>query len=554
MFRFALFALALFATPSFAASPHDATSKGGMVVSVSPAATDVGVAILKAGGNAVDAAVAVGFSEAVTWPEAGNIGGGGFMLVYPGGKAKPVVIDFRETAPAKATPDMFVKGIDYQSAVTAGVPGTVRGFELAHKKFGKLKWADVLAPAVKLAEDGFPVTEALAKRLNGVLADKKTTNAEFKRVFGKEGGEWKEGDVLKQPDLAKTLKVIADKGADGFYTGPVAELIEKEMTASGGLISLDDLKGYKAVEREPITGTYRGFDVIAAPPPSSGGITLLLALNMLEKHDVKAHPWGSAETTHLVAEAMRRGFAERAKHLGDPDFVKIPAHLTTKEHAKKLFADFDPDKATKSESLAGDIKISDGGPDTTHYGVVDKDGMAVSTTYTLENAFGCRVVVRGAGFILNNEMTDFNHKPGVTTRTGLIGTDANVIVPGKRMLSSMCPTILAKDGKVVLVTGSPGGRTIINTVLGIVVNVADYGADVRTAVDAPRMHHQWFPDRIMLEEQAGIEELEKALKAKGHIVTKTKTQGDGHSIWIDPKTGVRTGAADKRLDGAAKGE
>ncbi len=539
---------------ALAASPHDATSTAGMVVSVSPAATDVGVDTLKRGGNAVDAAVAVGFAEAVTWPEAGNIGGGGFMLVYPGGTEPPMVIDYRETAPASAKPDLFVKGVNYQSAVTAGVPGTVRGLEKAHKKYGKLKWADVVAPAVKLAEDGFPVTESLAKRLNGVLADKKTTNAEFKRVFGKDGGEWKAGDVLKQPDLAKTLKLVAEKGSNGFYKGVVAELIAAEMKASGGLISTDDLKGYVAVPRVPVTGTYRGYDVIGAPPPSSGGTTLMLALNMLETHDVKKHPWGSAETTHLVAEAMRRGFAERAKYLGDPDFVKIPAHLTTKDHAKKLFADFDPDKATKSDTLAGDIKLSDGGPDTTHYGVVDKDGMAVSNTYTLENAFGCRVVVKGAGFILNNEMTDFNHRPGVTTKTGLIGTEANVIAPGKRMLSSMCPTILAKDGKAVLVTGSPGGRTIINTVLGVVLNVADYGADVRTAVDAPRVHHQWFPDRISLEDRPGYEELEKGLKAKGHAVAKVKGQGDGHSIWIDPKTGVRTGAADKRLDGAAKGE
>lgn len=545
----ALSALLMLAAPLLAAEPHDATSKGGMVVSVSPAATDVGVAILKAGGNAVDAAVAVGFAEAVTWPEAGNIGGGGFMVVYPGGGAKPVVIDYRETAPAAATPDMFAKGVNYQSVLTAGVPGTVRGLELAHKTLGKLKWAEVVAPAVKLAEDGFPITGGLAKRLSGV----KSSNAEFTRLFTKKDG-WKAGDVLKQPDLAKTLKLIAEKGADGFYTGAVAELIAAEMKASGGLITADDLKGYKAVQREPIVGTYRGYDVVAAPPPSSGGITLLLALNMLETHDVKKHPWGSVETTHLVAEAMRRGFAERAKHLGDPDFVKIPPHLTGKDHAKKLFADFDPTKATKSESLAGDIKVSDGGTDTTHYGVVDRDGMAVSNTYTLENAFGCKVVVRGAGFILNNEMTDFNHKPGVTTRSGGIGTEANVIAPGKRMLSSMCPVVLAKDGKAVLVTGSPGGRTIINTVLGIVVNVADYGADVRTAVDAPRLHHQWFPDKLTLEERPGYEELEKGLKAKGHAVAKVKGQGDGHSIWIDPKTGVRTGAADKRLDGAAKGE
>jgi gamma-glutamyltranspeptidase/glutathione hydrolase len=537
---------------SAAADSHTATSKGGVVVSVSPPATDVGVEILKKGGNAVDAAVAIGFAEAVTWPEAGNVGGGGFMLVHPGIGKEPTVFDYRETAPAAATEGMFANGVDYHSAKTAGVPGTVRGFELAHKRFGKLPWKDLVNPAVKLAADGFPVTDGLAKRLNGVLDDKQTANAEFRRVFGKDG-KWKAGDVLRQPDLAKTLAAVADNGAAGFYTGDVAEKIAAEMKASGGLVTLDDLKSYEAKERKPVRGTYRGYEVIAPPPPSSGGITLLLTLNMLEQHDVKAHLWSSPETTHLVAEAMRRAFCERAKHLGDPAFVTIPDHLTTKDHAKKLFATFDPNKATPSAALAPEIEVKDGGTDTTHYGVIDKDGMAVSNTYTLENSFGCKVVVRGAGFILNNEMTDFNHKPGVTTKTGGIGTEPNLIAPGKRMLSSMCPTILAKDGKVVLVTGSPGGRTIINTVLGIVVNTVDYGADARTAVDAPRLHMQWFPDRISLEDRPGFDDLAKALKAKGHTVTKAK-QGDGHTIRVDPKTEVRTGAADRRLDGSTRGE
>ena len=541
------------AAPLLATPPHDAESKGGVVACVSPDAADVGAAVLKGGGNAVDAAVAVGFAEAVTWPEAGNVGGGGFMLVYPGGKAKPAVIDFRETAPAAATEDMFAKGVDYQSAKTAGVPGTVRGMELAHGKFGRLSWARVVAPAVVLAEDGFEVTAALAKRLNDVLADKKTTNAEFKRVFGTKGGVWKAGDVLVQPDLAKTLRRIAEKGADGFYAGTTADLIEKEMTASGGLMTAKDLAGYKAVEREPIKTTYRGYEVFAPPPPSSGGITLALMLNMLDGQDVKKHPWGSVETTHRIAEAQRRAYSERAKYLGDPDFTKIPADLTSTEYAAKLWKTFDPDKATESADLAGDITVGDGGPDTTHYSVVDKDGMAVSTTYTLENAFGCRVVVPGAGFILNNEMTDFNHTPGVTTTKGAVGTKPNLVAPGKRMLSSMCPVVLAKDGKAVLVTGSPGGRTIINTVLAVVVNVADYGADVRTAVDAPRVHHQWFPDRLTLEDRKDFAEVEKGLTAKGHTVAKAKAIGDAHSIWTDPKTGKRVGAADKRLDGAARG-
>jgi gamma-glutamyltranspeptidase/glutathione hydrolase len=534
------------------ADSHTATSKSGLVVSVSPPATDVGVEILKRGGNAVDAAIAVGFAEAVTWPEAGNIGGGGFMLVYPGGGKEPVVFDFRETAPAAATKDLFANGVDFHSVKTAGVPGTVRGFELAHKRFGKLPWKDLVAPAIKFAEDGFPVTDGLAKSLNRVLDDRKTSNAEFRRIFG-QSEKWKAGDVLKQPDLAKALKAVAEKGSAGFYTGDVAEKIAAEMKASGGLITLDDLKKYEAKERKPIHGTYRGFDVYAPPPPSSGGITLMLMLNMLESHDVKAHPWSSSETTHLVAEAMRRAFCERAKYLGDPDFVKIPDHLTSKDHARKLLATFDPAKATKSESLAPEIEVKDGGTETTHYSIIDRDGMAVSNTYTLENSFGCKVMVRGAGFILNNEMTDFNPKPGITTKAGGIGTEPNLIAPGKRMLSSMCPTILAKDGKPVLITGSPGGRTIINTVATIVVNTVDYGADARTAVDAPRMHMQWFPDRISLEDRPGFDELAKVLKAKGHTVTKAR-QGDGHTIHIDPKTGVRTGAADKRLDGKASGE
>lgn len=534
------------------ADTHTATSTGGMVVTVSPPATDVGVEILKRGGTAVDAAVAIGFAEAVTWPEAGNIGGGGFMLVHPGSDKEPVVFDYREMAPAAATADMFANGVNYRSVKTAGVPGTVRGFELAHKRFGKLPWKDLVAPAIKLADDGFPVTESLARRLNGVLGDPRTTNPEFRRVFGK-AQPWAAGDVLKQPDLAKTLTVIAEHGSAGFYAGEVAGKIAAEMTASGGLITLDDLKKYEAKERKPIHTTYRGFDVYAPPPPSSGGITLSLILNMLELHDVRRHPWNSPETVHLVAEAMKRAYCERAKFLGDPNFVAIPGRLTTKEHAKTLFTGFNPDRATPSRTLAPEIEVTDGGMNTTHYSVVDRNGMAVSNTYTLENSFGCQVVVRGAGFILNNEMTDFNHKPGVTTTAGGIGTEANVVAPGKRMLSSMCPTIVTKDGKPVLITGSPGGRTIINTVASIVLNVIDYDADARTAVDAPRLHHQWFPDRISLEERPNADKLIESLKAKGHAVM-TKGQGDGHTIRVDPKTGVRTGAADKRLDGSAKGE
>lgn len=528
--------------------------KGGMVVCVSPPATDVGVQVLKKGGNAVDAAVAVGFALAVTWPEAGNVGGGGFMMVAAPGK-DPTCFEYRETAPAAAHKNLFADGkttwLDHKAA---GVPGTVRGLALAHQKFGKLPWKDVVLPAAKLADEGFTVNGPLAGRLNPVLADAKTINAEFKRVYGKpDGGKWQAGETLVLKDLGRTLRRIAEQGPDAFYTGEVAEMIEKEMTTGGGLITKADLAAYKAKERKPIHTTYRGFDVYGPPPPSSGGVCLAQTLNILEQHDLKALGRWSPETTHLMIEAMKRGFCDRARHLGDPDFVTIPDHLTTKEYAKKLAAGIDRTKATPSETLAPEILIGKESESTTHYSVVDKDGLAVSNTYTLENSFGNRVVVRGAGFLLNNEMTDFNPRPGVTTRTGTIGTEANQIAPGKRMLSSMTPVLVLKDGKPVLVTGSPGGRTIINTSLCVVVNVIDFGMPVQDAVDAPRLHHQWFPDAARFEGTRQHPELVAKLRAMGHTVTDHR-QGDAHSIAIDPKTGVRTGAADRRIDGKAAGD
>jgi gamma-glutamyltranspeptidase/glutathione hydrolase len=532
---------------------HTATGTGGVIAAVSPPAVDVGIAVLRAGGNAVDAAIAVGFAEAVTWPEAGNIGGGGFMLVHPGKGKPPTFFDFRETAPAAARVDMFAGKIDYQSPVTAGVPGTVRGFALAHQKHGKRPWKELVEPAAKLARDGFPVTASLARRLNGVLGDK-TRNEEFRRVFGKPGGgEWQAGDVLTQPDLAKTLAAVAES-PDAFYTGEPARLLAAEMTRSGGLITQADMEKYQAEERTPTCVTYRGRDVYGAPPPSSGGVTLGLMLNMLEGEELARHPRHSPETVHRLTEVMRRAYCERAKHLGDPDFVTVPTDLLLdKAFARRLAAGIDPAKATPSAALADEIPLADGGSETTHYSVADRDGMAVSTTYTLENSFGCRVVVRGAGFILNNEMTDFNHTPGVTDRRGNIGTPANRVAPGKRMLSSMTPTIVARGGEPVLVTGSPGGRTIINTALCVVVNTLDYGMDARAAVDAPRQHHQWFPDRLTLEPSADIESLAARLKAMGHAVGSGR-QGDAHSIRLDPASGKRTAAADKRLDGRAAAE
>jgi gamma-glutamyltranspeptidase/glutathione hydrolase len=527
-------------------------AKHGMVVAVSPPAADVGLRILQQGGNAVDAAVATAFAEAVTWPAAGNIGGGGFMLVYPP-IGDPVVVDYREKAPAAATPTMLQTRDASFAHKTVGVPGSVAGLATAHQKYGKLEWKQVVAPAIELAEKGVKVDRALAASMNSAIRSA-PEGAEIRRVYGKQPGKerWQTGDTLVLPDLAWTLRQIAEHGPDGFYKGPVAEKIAAEMKAGGGLITKEDLAAYRAKLRKPIHGTYRGYDVYGPPPPSSGGICLVEMLNILESFDLTKHNRWSPETMHLMIEAMRRAYLDRARYLGDGDFVAIPAKLTSKEYARELAAGISLSKATPSETLSKDIVLAQEGTNTTHFSVIDKDGMAVSNTYTLENSFGSRIVVRGAGFLLNNEMTDFNTKPGVTDRKGSIGTDANLIAPGKRMLSSQTPVIVARNGKVVLVTGSPGSRTIINTVLCIVVNVLDYGMNIRAAVDAPRLHHQWLPDSAQIEELANHPELAVGLRKLGHRLNSAR-QGDAHSICVDPKTGLYYGAEDKRIDGKAAG-
>jgi gamma-glutamyltranspeptidase/glutathione hydrolase len=473
------------------------------------------------------------------------------MLVFPPG-GEPTVFEYREKAPAAATPDMFVKQKDTYRHNVVGVPGTVRGLGLAHAKLGKLPWKTLITPAIRLAEDGFIIDKVLADGLNEVIG-KSRDLAELCRVYGKGGkADWKAGDRLTQPDLARTLKLIAEQGPDAFYTGAIADQIVAEMKLGGGLITKADLAAYQANERKPVHGTYRGYDVYAPPPPSSGGTCLVEVLNILENFDLKKDGRWSPRTVHLMAETMRRAFADRARYLGDADFVKIPSNLTTKEYARDLAKGIDPQKATRSEDLAKDIPLAPESNDTTHFSVIDKDGMAVANTYTLEHSYGSKIVVRGAGFLLNNEMSDFNWKPGVTDRRGVIGTPANQIAPGKRMLSSMTPTIVAKNGKPLLITGSPGSRTIINTVLCIVVNTIDFDMDVQAAVDAPRMHHAWFPDEIRLERRGLPKGLSEKLTEFGHKVSLTK-QGDAHSIAIDPKTGVYRGAADKRIDGKAVG-
>jgi gamma-glutamyltranspeptidase/glutathione hydrolase len=525
--------------------------KHGVVVSVSAPASEAGLAILKQGGSAVDAAVATALALAVTHPAAGNIGGGGFMVVHPP-KAAPTVFEYRETAPAAAHKTMFKPDESGYGVRVVGVPGTVRGMALAHQKFGKLPWKTLVLPAVRLAEEGFVLDAHHAESLNKVLASAGDF-PELQRVFRRSDGKsWRAGDRLAQPDLAKTMRLLAEQGSDAFYTGPIADLIVAEMKAGGGLITKDDLAGYRAVERAPIRGVYRGYDVYGPPLPSSGGICLVQMLNILECFDPKKQPRFSAETLHLQAEAMRRAFCDRARHLGDPAFVKIPAHLTTKPYAKQLAEGIDLHKATRSEDLAKDIALAPEGDSTTHFSVIDKDGLAVANTYTLERSYGARVVVRGGGFLLNNEMLDFNWRPGFTDRKGTIGTLPNQIAPGKRMLSSQTPTIVAKDGKVILVTGSPGSRTIINTVLGIVISVIDYEMPVEEAVAAPRLHHAWFPDEIRFEGMSQHPEAVAGLKQRGHRVAATR-QGDAHSIWVNPRTSGYVGAADKRLSGHAAG-
>ena len=537
--------------------PVTVTAKHGMVVSVSGPATDVGLAILKRGGTAVDAAVGVALALAVTYPQAGNIGGGGFMMVHPS-DGQPMCVEYRETAPANAHRDTFSLKDNRLGHKVVGVPGTLRGLELAHKTYGKLPWEDLVTPAVKLARDGFALDRAVVESLNNSLKSERTRPFKaFHLAFGRQDQRtWKVGDVLKQSDLARTMKLIATLGADAFYQGPIAAQIVAEMRAGGGLITAEDLSQYRANLRKPIHGTFHGFDVFGPPPPSSGGICLVQMLNVLEQFPLKKHGRYSPQTLHLTLETMRRAYLDRARHLGDADFVKIPPRLITKPYAKQLAASIDASHASSSEELADDIALADEPPSTTHFSVMDASGMAVSNTYTLEQSFGSRVVVRGAGFLLNNEMGDFNWKAGHTDRRGRIGTDANLIAPGKRMLSSQTPTIMARNGKPVLVTGSPGGRTIINTVLCMVINVAVFDMPLKDAMAAPRLHHQWLPDEARFESAGDVKyaELMSELRKRGHkINSKSARQGDAHSILRDTNSGDLHGVSDTRRSGKAAG-
>jgi gamma-glutamyltranspeptidase/glutathione hydrolase len=577
MRRLLFAALALVLAPLSAAELQTTTDLGvrsntGLVVSSSDIASDLSAAILGKGGNAVDAAVANAFAMAVTYPFAGNLGGGGFMIVRTS-DGKATTFDYRETAPSRATPGMYLGkdgNIDISLTNTGylapGVPGTVRGMALAHKRFGKLAWKDVVTPAAELAAKGFRMSRSLASGLNNEMglgnAGGGGRGGGMKRypasvaAYGKpDGTPWVEGDTLVLPDLAKTLTAIATDGPDVFYTGWIADRISEDMAAHGGLITKADLAAYEAKERAPIKGTFLGYDIISMPPPSSGGVALVEMLNMLEALEIQKKPHGSVESLHATIEAMRRAYLDRARFLGDTDFVKVPiASLISKRHARDVLKTFDPKKASSSVELGQDIVSKTQAAeaeDTTHFVVLDRDGMAVTNTYTLEGGYGSHVVIKGTGVLLNNEMGDFNKKPGTTDLTGNIGTPANVIVSGKRMLSSMTPTIVTKDGKLVLITGSPGGRTIINTVLDVVLGVTAYGLTGREAVAAPRLHHQWLPDSTTIEANGASAEVLAALKAMGHTVTARGTQGSAQTIWIQPSTGFAFGVADRR-DSTAK--
>jgi gamma-glutamyltranspeptidase/glutathione hydrolase len=531
-------------------------ARHGMVVSQKEVASAVGAAVLSEGGNAVDAAIATAFALAVTHPAAGNIGGGGF-LVYRAASGNAVAYDFRETAPAQSSPTMFLKNgkydadLHHNSYVSVGVPGTVAGLHLAWREHGTLPWRRLVDPAIRLARNGFVVTEGLARSLRATLDDLKKYPVSYAH-FTRNGEPYEAGDIFKQPDLARTLERIAARGPAGFYEGETAALIQREMTAHGGLITEQDLKGYKALARPVLRGTYRGHEIISMPPVSSGGVALIEMLNVLEGYDLASTGVGSANTVHRIAETMRRAYADRARHLGDPAFnLTLPIdRLTSKEYAAELRKTIRVDRAAASTPTTFEWPVES--TETTHLSVVDDKRNAVSLTYTLEALYGSKIVVSGAGFLLNNEMGDFNAAPGLTTADGLIGTDPNLAAPGKRMLSSMTPSIITKDGSLVMVTGSPGGRTIINTVLLTILNVLDFGMNAQQAVDAPRFHHQWLPDRIVYERNGLSPDTLAILSGRGHALQTVNAQGVAELIVYNKGEDMLEGGVDRRApDGGA---
>ncbi|ASO08717.1 gamma-glutamyltransferase [Salmonella enterica subsp. salamae serovar 57:z29:z42] len=530
---------------------HPVRATQGMVASVDAMATQVGVDILKQGGNAVDAAVAVGYALAVTHPQAGNLGGGGFMLLRTK-DGVTTAIDFREMAPAGATRDMFLDeqgNPDSKKSLTSplasGTPGTVAGFSLALEKYGSLPLNKVVRPAIKLAQEGFIVNDALADDLKTYGSEVLPHHENSKAIFWKDGEPLKKGDKLVQQDLANSLTMIAENGPDAFYKGEIARQIAQQMQQNGGLITTDDLAAYQAVERTPVSGEYRGYQIFSMPPPSSGGIHIVQILNILENFDMKKYGFGSADAIQIMAEAEKYAYADRSEYLGDPDFVNVPWQaLTSKAYAKSIAGQIDINKAKPSSEIRPGKLAPYESDQTTHFSVVDKDGNAVAVTYTLNTTFGTGIVAGNTGILLNNQMDDFSAKPGVPNVYGLVGGEANAVGPKKRPLSSMSPTIVVKDGKTWLVTGSPGGSRIITTVLQMVVNTIDFGMNVAEATNAPRFHHQWLPDELRVEKGFSPDTL-KLLEQKGQKVALKEAMGSTQSIMVGPD-GELYGASDPR--------
>ncbi len=530
---------------------HPQESAYGMVSTSHFLASEISRDVLAKGGNAVDAAVTAGFALAVTQPRSGNIGGGGFMLISDESSGEVIAIDYRETAPDSATETMFQdedgNAVTERSRYThlaAGVPGTVAGLALALEEYGTMSLADALAPAIRLAEDGFAVPLRFVKGLDDARERFEPWDTSMATFFKQDGSSYAVGDVFRQPALAATLKRIAEHGASEFYEGETARLIVAEMDKHGGLMTMEDLASYEPVLREPSHGTYRGYDVYAMSPPSSGGAHIVQMLNILEEYPIGEMGFGAADTMHVMAEAMKRAYADRSEFLGDTDFVDVPlAGITSKQYADELRDQITMDQATPSDTIKAGNPTAYESNETTHFSIADNNGLAVSNTYTINFSYGSGIVVEGAGFLLNNEMDDFSAKPGVPNAYGLIGGEANKVEPGKRMLSSMTPTIVKKDGSNFLVTGSPGGSRIITTTLQVLMNVIDHDMNIQSAVSAPRMHHQWLPDEIRVESGFSPDTL-KLLEQRGHVISLEPAMGAAQSIVID--NDVFYGGADPR--------
>lgn len=536
---------------------HPVWAKNGIVSAQERQAAEIGRDILTKGGNAVDAGVAVAFALAVTLPRAGNIGGGGFMLIHDAESGDTKAIDYREMAPSDASRDMFLDEAgeadstkSLQSGAASGVPGTVAGMRMALDTYGSMDWAEVIAPAIQLAEEGISVTPELADSLEASRGELMAYPDSAAIFFKPDGTGWRPGELLIQADLAQTLRTVAEHGPDGFYKGAVAENITKAIQAAGGPMTVEDLAAYKPVLREPVRGTYRGYDIVSMPPPSSGGVHLIQILNTLEGYPIGPLGHNSAETIHLMAEAMKLAYADRSEYLGDPDFVDVPIEaLTSKDYAASL-----REKIGALATPAAMIAPGDLGPyesdQTTHFSIVDKEGNAVSNTYTINLDYGSGLVAGGTGVLMNNEMDDFSAKPGVPNAFGLIGGEANAIEARKRPLSSMTPTLVLKDGEVWLATGSPGGARIITTTLQVIMNIIDHGMNVAEASTAPRVHHQWLPDELRVEEGISVDTL-RLLSARGHTIAEKPVMGSTQTIMRDVASGALLGASDPRRPDAA---